>query len=68
MIYSCEVCGQDCHSDCSDSWDGDDEENPDFAGMWLDVVCDECLDAGFVPPKSCKPNDEVSHGSAEKNL
>jgi hypothetical protein len=35
VLYSCENCGQDCCSQCSDTCA---EKNP---------VCDGCLDAGY---------------------
>lgn len=63
QLYSCQVCGLDCHAECSNHWDGDEEDNPAFAGMWLDVVCDHCLDEGFVPPASAQPNAEVRHAA-----
>jgi hypothetical protein len=53
QLYACEVCGVDCCAGCSDGWDGDKEEDVAFAGMALEVVCDCCLDGGFVPPEGC---------------
>lgn len=35
VLYSCEVCGQECCSQCSDTCG---EKNP---------VCDDCLDNGY---------------------
>ena len=34
-LYSCEICGKDCCSECSDTCA---EKNP---------VCDECLESGY---------------------
>lgn len=53
-LYACEVCGQNHCEKCGDSWDGDEEEDPGFAGMYLECVCDHCLNEGFVPPASAR--------------